>query len=327
MRRRVRLRRRGLIALLGTVILAAECIAVMAQERSDVPHSLCYAFLKERDLYVNCGAKAERITAESDIADFAVAMDGAAVALVKEHGTEKSMDGHDIPRRDIELVMLKPGFQRRWLPRVEGSPGVEASCGTILAVWGGIWSRPSGGFKVDWTARDAFTGKEVRYDGYFDFVCSSDRKTVVGCINSDARILMSGVPPRLQVMEATANEIVIPYNISPNGKYVAYVANELCVASHERTLGCLQWSGTRPGEVSVSDSMGVLLDGGTGQTHRCFFNAAGQLSFKPLPGYSKEVECMGVALWRPGDKTAQVLEMFGWSPQWITPEAAAALCL
>jgi hypothetical protein len=309
-----------------------------AQQEIKRGEPFCYAFLKGdasigHDLYINCGAGKERITTGKDVWDFAVATDASALALWRQRGTqqlfrlgEKGLRPSSVgPRMEIEVVSLDPHFHRRWSGLGDGPTVMDASCGTILATENDIRLLPSGRFSKTRTTYDVLSGKVLSYEPYQTFLCSSDSKVIVGNVGTDLRVLMAGWPPQRQIVEAPANNIVYVYAISPNGQYVAYVAEDLCVEDHGRTLGCTGPSGTLPRRVSVSNSMDVLMDGGTGQTQRCFLDASRRkVSFEPLPGYEEE-ECLGVAYWRPGNKAAQVLEMFGTNPQWITPEAAAAL--
>lgn len=310
------------------LVLATFGGASLGKGQTDRGEPLCYAFLKgdnlyaKADLYLKCGGKPERITTEKDIRDFAVAADGSALALSRQTGTEKSDEGDDIPRVEIELVSLNQDFRSHWCPRDEGNTELEASCGTVVAVSHASWG-PSGGFRRVDTARDALTGKLLSFDPYLTFRCSSDRKAIVGHINTDRRVLMAGLPPQRQVVRAPAGSIVAPYDISPDGHYVAYVTNALCVDDNGKNVGCVRGWGTYPERISVSSSMEILLDGGTGET--CFQDPRGHWSVNHQRGYDDVEECTAVSYWRPGRTKLEAIEMFARDPQWITPEAAAAL--
>jgi len=300
-------------------------------EQSSLREAPCYAFLKanaftDSDLYVTCKGKIERITNEKDLGDFAVSSDGTAVGLLRHRGREKGSDSYgtpvDLPHQEIEVVSLDPGFQRRSCPRDEGNTELDASCGTVLAVSHAMWG-PSGGFKQVHTTRDTLSGKRLSFDPYLTFRCSSDRRAIVGHINTHRRLLEAGLPPQRVIVEAPKSSIVDPYDLSPDGQYVAYVTNALCVENNGKDLGCVQGWGIYPQKISVSNSGAVIFDAGTGET--CYLDAAGNFSLKSLPGYDDVEECIGVSSWRPGDKRSQVLERLGRNPQWITPQAAAAL--
>jgi hypothetical protein len=300
-------------------------------ERSTVRQAPCYAFLKgdafiDSDLYVTCKGKTERITNGGDICDFAVAGDGSALALLRHRGIEKGVDvdGNpvDVARKEIQIVSLEPAFQRRWSARDEGNAELVSSCGTVLAVSHAIWG-PYGGFKQIHTTRDVLSGKPLSFAPYLTFRCSSDHRAIVGQISTDRRLLNSGFPPQRTIIEAPKSSIVALYDISPDGQYVAYVTDALCVDKNGKNLGCVSGWGTYPQKISVSDSGGVLFDGGTGE--RCYFDTAGNSSPNSLPGYADMEECMGISYWRPGDKGPRVLEIPGRNPQWITLRAAAAL--
>jgi len=317
-------------ARLITLVITLSLVGFSPDASAKPPTQLCYAFLKgdvntHSDLYVTCGGKRERITKNQDIWDFAVAGDGSALALLRHRGTEKGFGSNGmaiaIPHREIEVVSLKPDFQRRLSPRDPGNPELESSCGTVLAVSHAVSVAPSGG--ISEVTRDALSGERLSYEPYYDFRCSSDRKSIVGYLDLHRRVLKVGLPPVRLIVEAREHSIVGPYDMSPNGRYIAYVTDALCVDDDGKNLGCVRGWGTYPQKISVSNSGDVLFDGGSGEP--CYFDGVGRVSLKTLPGYDDIEECTAVSYWRPGEKERQVLEIIGWSPQWITPEAAAAL--
>jgi len=289
-----------------------------ANARVIEPPTLCCAFLKGNayqasDLYVACEGKNERITKVGDIWDFAVAADGSALALRRQRGTETGSDVDDrpidIPHFEIEVVSLKADFQRRWSP-VEGDAALYPYCGAILAVVRRLHRGSGGPPKVTYRTYNVLTGQPLSLAPYVAFGCSADKKTVAGYLDVDRHTLWAGMPPQRRIVQVARDRIVYPYDISPNGRYVAYAfagtGDALCVDENGENLGCLRGWGAYPQKISISDAGRVLCDSGTGDT---------------CGGW----ECMGILYWRPGNKEPKTIQPVGWFAQWITPEVAVSL--
>ena len=306
-----------LLAPIVVLLLALDVVRVEAQA-TESP-ALCYAYLsstKNRaiDLYIACEGKHERITSRGDFRDFAVSLDGSTLALLRQLGKQKVRDSEGrlvtIHRYEkIQVVSLKPGFQTRWFPQVEGAVSLQPSCGTILAVGWIIYIRrpPS-----SWTYKtyNVLTGQPLSLPPYVAFGCSADGKSVVGYLSADRGALWAGRPPQRITPAARGAGGVVPFDISPNGRYVAYfyfwvgATQGLCLDKDDEDLGCVP--SDSPERISVSDWGGVLYDNGTAEA-------------------CPEGACLGVFYWRAGTGQPQIVEPHGWLPQWITPEIAASL--
>jgi hypothetical protein len=266
------------------------------------------------DLYIACEGKHERITSRGDFRDFAVSLDGSTLALLRQLGKQKVRDSEGflvtIHRYEkIQVVSLKPGFQTRWFPQVEGNVSLRSSCGTILAVgWSTYISRPPS----SWTYKtyNVLTGQPLGLPPYAAFACSADGKSVVGILDAERKALWAGMPPQRRTATARGAGGVAPFDISPNGRYVAYFyllvggTQGLCLERDGEDLGCVP--SDSPEKISVSDWGGVLYDGGTAEA-------------------CPEGACQGVYDWQAGAGQPQVVEPHGWRAQWITPEIAASL--
>jgi len=307
-----------LLAPIVVLLLALDVVRVEAQA-TESP-ALCYAYLsstKNRaiDLYIACEGKHERITSRGDFRDFAVSLDGSTLALLRQLGKQKVRDSEGrlvtIHRYEkIQVVSLKPGFQTRWFPQVEGAVSLQPSCGTILAVGWIIYIRrpPS-----SWTYKtyNVLTGQRLSLPPYVDFACSADGNSVVGYLSGDRRALWAGRPPQRMTATAPRAGAVPSFDISPDGRYVAYcdfttngVASRVCLDRGGDDLGCVP--SDTPEKISVSDWGGLLYDNGTG-------------------GACPEGACEGVYYWQAGTGQPRIVEPVGWHPQWITPDIAVAL--
>lgn len=286
-------------------------IQLRAKHVSAIPDSFCYAFLLRADLYTHCGGETYRITRTGDVLKFALSTDGSTLALWRYTSGKRPSDR----RAAIQIVSLVPNY--RTVTRKAGSTGLFASCGTILelALEPGATMRHS-----SW---DAVTHTRLSYPPYKTFRCSSDRQTIIGIMDDGRTVLKAGFPPQRVIVRAQGNFPVFTYDVSPAG-HIAYLAKDLCVERGVRSIECVAVRGTYPDKISLSDSMGVLYDGGLASGETCYFDASGRWSLKHLPGYDEEDECVGVGYWRPGS-TPTMLEMFGSYPQWINAQAAAAL--
>jgi len=303
-----------LSGLIGS-FLALGCVTPTNAQAS--PSALCYAFLGGNDhqaigLYTHCEGKDELVIKSRNVWDFAVAADGSVLALRRQRGAVKGEDGYgrptDIPHYEIEVVSLKPGFQRHW-SRLDADASVfelHPYCGTILAIGRQVYLN-SGPSQATYKTDNVLTGQPLSFPPYVAFGCSADGKTLVGFLDSDRQALWTGLPPRRKIAEAGQDSIVFPYDISPDGQYVAYNFaggdNRLCVDKNGEHLGCVRgWSA----KISVSDWGGVLYDGGTGKT---------------CGGW----ECKGIFYWQAGNQIPDLLQAVGSHAQWITPEVATAL--
>jgi hypothetical protein len=197
---------------------------------------------------------------------------------------------------------------------------LQPSCGTVLSV---TWE-PSikNGLGL---AYDVLTGQRVEFDPYKDFRCSSDRKVVVGWENPDHKILKVGTSAERTLYAAAKNEPLV-YDVSPNGEYtvyntIEYAKGKLCLIRTGEETRCIE-EGCGI-SLSVSDSGAVLI--GTAAAQVCYYKDSNHFSPTPRPGYTETDGCPAVDYWNPRDKSSSLVESLGRNPQWITPDAAAAL--
>lgn len=310
------------------LLLVFGCGALSEAQASPVVP--CYAFLKGNayqasDLYTACEGENKRITTTGDVWDFAVAADGSALALRRPRGTEQVYDVDHrpikVPHFEFQVVSLKANFQARWtslggkgsldphFATILAVGSLHPYCGTILSVERHFWD-PSLAREVSYDVYDPLRDQPLTMPPYIAFGCSSDKKAVLGYLDADLHALWTGLPPKRKIEPPAHVGIILPFDISPNGQYIAYAFepadSALCVDKDEERVGCLRGLSSSAAKVSVSDTGDVLYDGGTGET---------------CNGW----QCMGIFYWRPGSEKPEILQPVGWFAQWISPQTAAAL--
>lgn len=72
-------------------------------EETPAGESLCYAYLRNGDLYVTCGGAKNRITTTGDLTGYAVARDGSSVAFLYNRTSKADQKAH---RYVDELVVI-----------------------------------------------------------------------------------------------------------------------------------------------------------------------------------------------------------------------------
>lgn len=313
---------RILLAFLSFLLfLRGAHVAAQQEDKSHEP--LCYGFLRDGDVFLACNSRTEQITRFGDVEDFAVAYQKPILALIRHRAKAQGRaldNGHEfISHSALQVIPLNGGPPGRMSP-LQTPTVLQPSCGTVLSV---MWE-PSIGNRLG-RAYDVLTGQRVEFDPYKNFRCSSDRKVVVGWENPDHMILKVGTSAERTLYAAAEYELI--YDVSPNGEYIVYNTIE-----HHKGKLCLIRSGeeTRCIEkgcgmsLSVSDSGAVLI--GTVAVQGCYFKDSNHFSPTPRPGYTDETDgCPAVDYWNPRDKSSSLVEPLGRNPQWITPDAAAAL--
>ncbi len=229
--------------------------------------------------------------------------------------------------RSLDLTPLKPNSRRR-VTELDSNSQLYASCGTILRLSQDpslevLPQLPAAGGKLGIT-HDVLTGQRLNYPPYRTFRCSADKTVVVGTSDPDGEVLKGGYPPEREIAHAPPRTNGIDYDVSPNGRYLAYRSGtDLCVERAGSKLGCTLDTIDGPGKVSVSDSGDVLV--GTPLDEPCYFDAAGHVSLEALPSYTSRRLCYAVVQWVPGTKGPVVVNLDGGDPQWISPQTAAVL--
>jgi hypothetical protein len=251
--------------------------------------------MHERDVYLACQGKKVRITTEGNVTGFAVAQDGSHFIIIRERGQccgERSLSPFA-----RETYFLKDPSRPPTLVREDEEEALYASCGIILNF-----------SDVQGQAVDLVTGQPLSFPPYTSFLCSSDRKTIVGRLGPDGRALWAGLPPSREIITVKGPEC-LDYDVSANGKFVAYNLHDegkLCVQQGTESPHCVRYRPLTSEPASVADDGGVLFRTCVGSpVHPCDKTA--------------------VAYWHPGEKAPRELEFEGYAPQWLTPAAAAAL--
>lgn len=162
---------------------------------------------------------------------------------------------------------------------------------------------------------------EAPVDPYTWFRCSADRKVVVGIVEPE-RALYAGSTRIADPGRAAHYE----FNVSPNGKYVAYASDRqpLCVWSAEGGAQCAgaNMIDTSHDLVSVRDDGDVLV--AMASADKCVYENAAV--FKPAKANDKKASnCLAIGHWRAGMGSPEIVEPFGREPQWISPTTASLL--
>lgn len=293
--------------LLTTNILPRVSVAAAADagtERNS-PDSLCYAFLRQGNLFLRCNGSLVQLSKHGDVTDFAVSETGNAIALLR-------LDNHPSTGRNLQFIPLTNGVKGQLLPLGHDFGGLIASCGTILSLYR--------------TAKDLLAGKDLDFKPYSDFQCSSDRKVIVGQVSIDSHgavvtglppgdshtALVSGFPPNITKpwLPNTDSE-GFAYSLSPSGEYFAYyLPKELCLVQKLATKTCTPNIDVLR-EISVSDSGDIYFTTRTGPGCQYLESAA--------------AKCIGIAVLKKGGHSSDIIEREASAPQWLTPTAASAI--
>jgi hypothetical protein len=325
------------LILSAVVILSLSLAPVPAVPQHDAnpPQSLCYAFWLDGDVYTNCEGHKERVTHFADVESFAVDPNGQKLALIRHQakvqgrGVLYVVDGkpeYYYSHSALQLIPLS-GNGGGALSPLKWPMELYATCGTVL----GITTDPAavGNFAaLPVLFDDLLNGGQIRIDPYRDFVCTSDRKTVVGRTDLHDSALRVGLPPQ-KVLPGLEGSLEIRYDVSPGGKYIAYnfsdgkVISRMCVfATDTREIDCVGEEVTHA-RMSVAESGDVLYE--TSKVGDCYYKDSYRASTKDLPGYTPSIDCRVIAYWRPGEGKPRILEWLGEDPQWISPETASTL--
>lgn len=279
--------------------------------------SLCYAFLREGDVWTVCGGKREHIVFGGEVLHYAVSSDGSYFAfLSKPHQSRQGAPANN----NLVLISLGPGFETT---RTQTEfRFLRPTCGTILAFRAGSGD-----------ATDVFTGRVLNFPPDRFFRCSSDRRVIVGwaelnATSSELIVTMNGKEEKRVPIFINGGH---DFNVSPNGQYLTYFratgsqTTQVCVAKIDDGPACVQEDGDEVGMdgISLSNLGEVLYTGHTGQG--CYYKDMEHFSKTRLPGYSGEDSCVGVYFWHSRSQHPTLIEDLARYPQWITPEAAIAL--
>lgn len=268
--------------------------------------SLCYAFLRDGDLWTVCQGRREQANLREKIMDFAISEDGANLAI-QERGTASA--DPSAPEK-YYVVLIPLNGTRRVMMQVEAPGSLRRSCGTLILF-----------DYLEEHATDLLMSAEVQSPPYQYFLCSSNRQVTAGWTEQDAaeygknaRESINAVPSftiarpgrqsRFKMYDAHA------FDVSPGGTFVAFFAPflehpkkrsgpDLCLSGVATYPSCVPGGGL---QISVSDQGDVI-----------YWNAGDALS--------------ELRYWHVGEPKTTLLEKDADHPQWITPEAASALHL
>jgi len=271
------------------------------------PETLCFAYIVRGDVILRCGGSKTQLTAIRGIRGFAVGDEHWSYEpkwRLLASGETSSM---------TYVIDLRTGSRK---DNVDVSDVVR-SCGTFYAL-------PR--FPVDGVRLDLITGEMIAFPPYETFLCSADRKTVIGMTDYKESALTLGVPPSITIAPAKKFDR-LGFAVSPNGKNIAYYSDRgiLCVYIHPGTTHCARMQESLVGRPSVNDAGEVLVSAGS--LEECYY--AGWRDFFPKPRQGDDQEdrdqCLTVGYWKPGLDSIRIIEPLGAEPQWVSPHAARLL--
>jgi hypothetical protein len=273
----------------------------------------CFAFLLRGDVSVSCGAAVTQVTRLGDVDEFAVSGEHSTLGYVTSEMTKRSGPSA-VAISTTTLVDLRSGMTRRLV----GDNFLVSTCGGLF--WGYDAQRKNSG------TRDLITGEELAVPAYPWFRCSSDRKVTVGTSGERGSDLYEANTSRTKIASAGSFSHGT-FSISPNGSQIAYFSDgsPLCVVAPPAAPQCAAESAALPNAPSVDDSGQVLFTTSTSQ--ECFYKAPSNFSPQRPAGTRGEGTdaCLAISYWRPGLKSATVVESLGRNPQWISPATAELL--
>ena len=288
-----------LMALFVAFSCLATASAIRAQEDRRVPPSkdLCYAFLRDHDIWTVCQGKRERIHMPYKVSGFALSADGSHFAYYTQ---KTSHGGKVLQRQDLMVISLEPGFEVAKHETGVVPRKLVATCGTIL--------KSETNSLTDLLARDPSKLPPQSF-----FKCSSDRRVIA--------VWNRVTPPGRGNVVITVDgreKLKLPWGpgdlqISPSGKFLAYgnlVDDHFqdCITETDgRSFCTLNTDGNNRATESVSDAGEVLYT-------------------EDLKKFCGEFACTGIEYRHLGESKGEILEGDdSFDPQWITPRIAERL--
>jgi hypothetical protein len=315
-----------LVGAAAIVLLPAVRIGPTAIAQSSSPPNLCFAFLRQGNIWVHCVGKTQAVTADGRVYDYAISSDASYLAMYKSMDSKQPSEGN----QEVVLVALQKGFVTSTSPVHLAMPRLRSSCGTIAI-------SQTGGNADD--TYDAISGKPIRPKGegasggsksdaseYGDFGCSSDRSVIAGLYKekdiSLHSVLITGWPVYLYL----GPEMNV-YSVSPSGRYVAYDQNDgpLCVTQVDENIGhsdC-RYESRINGRLEVDNSGGLLFEGSDNRVSGCSYRD--YQHYSPGPFEKSQDSCPAIWYWRPGQKGELIVEDLARNPEWISEEQASLL--
>jgi hypothetical protein len=247
-------------------------------------------------VHVTCGKESGQITHRRDIERFAVSEERSYLAFLTSQITKRTATSADAVYTTT-LVDLRSG-------KLSQTAGQAFGDNTLVGTCGGIFRAAADSNEHSGTI-DLITGAKIDMPPYRWFICSSDRRVVFGSLGAHRGEgnLYEGIPPALKV-PALAKYNLYTYNISPDGSKIAYETGSrpLCVLSSSGPPECAAESLGENFELSVNNAGEVLIE-----------------ERDPKDGH------IGIAYWKAGLESLEVIESYGDAPQWISPATAELL--
>lgn len=289
---------------LGPKAGSQESLSKKPAQQASSPSRICYAFLRDNSLWAVCQGKREHIQLGTRLADFAVSADGSKLVVQKEDQSTSSATG-TFGGSSLTIIGLKE-MQETTTIKISATGSLYETCGTVVFF-----------DFVTSSALDVLGSTPLQFPPYQYFRCSSDRRVIAGWteqdntesekrarsdINEFDRITLRTGPSS----ESTLGLILGPmkFDVSPNGDFVSYYTllprkpgPDLCVSRLSGSRWCVLEGGE---QTAVADNGDVI-----------FWRAGDRLS--------------EIRYWHLGSTKTVLLEKEASSPQWITPDTAAAL--
>jgi len=317
-------------ALLILVLFWPARTATLADQTKQPPQSLCYAFLRDGDVFLACNEGTERITQFGDVENFAVPHEKPVLAVIRHRDKEQGRAIDFVAQGKpyyissfsaLQVFQLNDSTGGQFVP-LQAPTRLYASCGTIVSV---TWDPAIGRRML--LVRDVSTGERIQLEPFKDFRCSSDRRTSAGWQNRDHMVLEVKVESPKQLFD-TRGRMDLLFDVSPNGRFTAFNGCDgkdalLCVVSGDSAKYCIEqefW----PERLSVSDAGGVVFESSTDQFCRYQDHTHFYL-LKKGETSDQAGECPGIYYWAPGEKASKLVQPLARTPQWISKESAAAL--
>jgi hypothetical protein len=266
---------------------------------------LCFAFLRGGDVVVSCEGQEFRVGETGKVNSFAIAEEQGVLAVVFSFlNVTPGAEGIASSVRMIDLRTAKVRY-------AANIPTVMSTCGGLFGVFDSN-HQP--------TRKDLLTETEFQADPYTWFRCSADRKVLAGIAEPERALYQGSI--RIAGAGSAAH---YEFNISPNGKYVAYASDRqpLCVWSAAGTqCAPADMIDTSHDLVSVRDDGDILVTMST--PDKCVFEST--TVYRPArPNDKKTWNCAGIGHWRAGMGPPEIVEAVGREPQWISPATASLL--
>jgi hypothetical protein len=294
------------IVCLGVILLVQGVVFAQVEKP-------CFAFLLRGDVSVSCGGAVTQITRLGGVDDFAVSGEHSTLGYITSQVTKRP-GSSAVAISTTTLVDLRSGMARRLV----GDNFLVSTCGGLF--WGYDAQRKRSG------TRDLITGEEMAVPAYNWFRCSSDRRVMVGTSGERGSDLYEGITSRTKIASAGSFGQGT-FSISPNGSQIAYFADgsPLCVFAPPTAPQCAAESAVLPNAPSVDDAGQVLFT--TSTPEECVYKTPSNFSPKrPALATGEGTDaCLAVGYWRPGLKSATIVESLGRNPQWISPATAGLL--